>query len=53
MPTLNLQIGDSPIYTNKGHNEMLKIMDINNNDTVGTRYIIEFLRGNVCFTIDI
>ena len=48
MKTLNYHIGDSPRYTNKGHNKAVDLVEINKDNPASTKYIIEFLRGNTC-----
>ena len=45
-PTLPFQIDDSIRYTNKGHNEMVELVDINTNDPDITKYIIKFFGLN-------
>ena len=45
-PTSPLQIGDSLIYTNEVHNEMVELVDKNENDPDSTQYSIKLLRGN-------
>ena len=44
--TSPFQIGDSIIYKNGGHNEMVDLVDVNNNDTEITKYRIKFFHGN-------
>ena len=45
-PTWPLQIGDSIIYTNEGHNEMVGLVDGNKNNPDSIKYINKLLRWN-------
>ena len=39
-PTSSFQIGDSLIYKNEGHNEMVDLVDVNTNDPDSMKWII-------------
>ena len=45
-PNSPFQIGEYLRYTNRGHNYMVDLVDINTNDPDSTKYSIEFLRVN-------
>ena len=45
-PTSPFHIGDSLIYINESHNDILNLVGVNTNDPDSIKYIFKFLRGN-------